>query len=224
MEKGNGIRRGASIVETTIKWCNKKITLILSLIYKTILLSHYIIFNLCAPFLWGKEPQFSRLQHRLRRPVNGWCQHKIAAINISHSNNNNNIIRAPHRVQQHHSAEEEESVCSALICRHKFYGQFIYIIADWNCNSTPSHFGLHSPVNVPSTLLHPVIFNRWALCIMRTPSFPLSCQHTSHMDLCVFLCLSLDWEQQTILPAPGVFAYITRSSNPPNLRSMILLN
>lgn len=79
-------------METTIKRCYKKITLILSLIYKTILLSSYIIFNLCAPFLWGKQPL----------PA-------VAAVS-----SDNGMVSAQDR--SHHlgggaPTEEEESVC-----------------------------------------------------------------------------------------------------------------
>lgn len=49
------------------------------------------------------------------------------------------------------ASEEEESVCSALVCRHKFYGQFIYIIADWNCNSTPAPLTDPHPLSCPHT-------------------------------------------------------------------------
>lgn len=82
--------------------------------------------------------------------VNGWCQHKIAAININHNSTRSSNPCASGWVPWS-AAEEEESVCSALICRHKFYGQFIYIIADWNCNSTPAPLTDPHPLSCPHT-------------------------------------------------------------------------
>lgn len=60
-------------------------------------------------------------------------------------------VSAPAGWVQWSAAEEEESVCSALVCRHKFYGQFIYIIADWNCNSTPAPLTDPHPLSCPHT-------------------------------------------------------------------------
>lgn len=102
-------------METTIKWCNKKITLILSLIYKTILLSHYIIFNLCAPFLRGIELHRHHHHHRASSAL-GVVSTRSDLPPISQD------CRATPRDSDriYHDDGREESVRTALICRHKF--------------------------------------------------------------------------------------------------------